>query len=269
MGERKIIDASAKLSTVESIRADLGRLGVREGDTLLVHSSLSKIGWVCGDAEAVILALQQALGSAGTLVMPAHSGQNSDPAEWANPPVPSAWLEEIYAHMPAFDPDYTATRAMGRIAEQFRSLPGTLRSYHPQVSFAARGPHAAEITGVHALTPQFGQDSPLGALYRLDAKVLLLGVGYDSCTTFHMAETQIEDMPRKRMGAAILEDSVRTWKWFEDYAYDSDDFERLGQDFEEQGHAAVGKVGMAECRLLPVRAAVDYAASWLKKHRFA
>ena len=59
--------------TAESLRRDLESLGVAEGMILVVHSSLSAIGWVSGGAQAVVLALQEALGPAGTLVVPTHS----------------------------------------------------------------------------------------------------------------------------------------------------------------------------------------------------
>ena len=270
MSELSIIASTPHPATVASLSQDLIRLGVKEGDVLLVHSSLSSIGWVCGGAHAVILALQEVLGPSGTLVMPAHSGQVSDPAAWENPPVPKAWIEEIYAHMPAFDPGSTPTLGMGAIAELFRTIPGTLRSNHPQVSFAALGPLAKIITDAHPLTPQFGTASPLGQLEALDAKILLLGVSFDSCTTFHLAEALHPVMPRKKMGAAIVEEGQRVWKWFEDAEYDSDDFAQLGADYEAAGgEVADGKVGNAVCKLLSARPAVAFASEWLSKHRFS
>lgn len=269
MSEELIIKKTDKPITVSSISQDLRKLGIMAGDILLVHSSLSSLGWVCGGPQAVILALINALGEDGTLVMPAHSGDWSDPAEWGNPPVPKEWIQVIYENMPAFDPGKTPTRGMGRIAELFRTFPGTIRSDHPQTSFSANGKYAKEIIENHILTPQFGMNSPLGKLYDLDGKVLLLGVGYGNCTSFHLGETLVSEMPKRRMGTAMIEHGERVWKWFEDYDYDADDFELLGKDFEKYHQIQNGKVGNAECKLFSVRAAVDYAKIWLSSNRFA
>lgn len=271
MSEQAAIDQSQLPNTVSSTVRDLYALGVREGDCLLVHSSLSSLGWVCGGPQAVVQALLEAVGSEGTIVMPAHSGDWSDPAEWAHPPVPQAWLETIYREMPAFDPLLTPTRGMGRIAELFRTLPGALRSGHPQVSFSAYGKHAASIVADHALTPQLGMPSPLGKLYGIGGtKVLLLGALYDSCTAFHLAEALIPGMPVKRMGAALYEEGARIWKWFEDFAYDSEDFDRIGARLDECGEgerSARGQVGQADCRLFGLKAGVDAAGEWLRANR--
>lgn len=84
MAEADAIAAAARPVTEQALRADLRALGgLRSGMTVLVHSSLSSLGWVCGGSTAVIRALLAVVGSAGTLVMPAHSA-GSDPAGWAS-----------------------------------------------------------------------------------------------------------------------------------------------------------------------------------------
>lgn len=269
MGEQDIIDRTKAPITVRRLHQDFRSLGIHEGDRLLVHAALSKIGWVCGGPQAVVQALLEAVGEQGTLVMPAHSGDWSDPAEWENPPVPDEWIATIYREMPAFDAALTPTRGMGRIAELFRTFPGTIRSGHPQVSFCAKGQQADLVVSNHALTPQFGMSSPLGRMYDLQAKVLLLGVGYDSCTSFHLAEALVAGMPMKRMGAAMAENGQRVWKWFADLAYDSEDFMQIGAQFEEQGQVKSGKAGDAECKLFNIRDAVDFAKLWMQKHRLS
>lgn len=268
MSEKDIINQTRLPVTVSGMVHDFKQLGIQEGDHVLVHSSLSSIGWVCGGPQAVIQALLQSIGDAGTLVMPAQSGDWSDPAEWGNPPVPQEWIDIIYKEMPAFDAGATPTRGMGRIAEVFRTYPGTLRSNHPQVSFCANGRHASYIVADHPLTPQFGEDSPLGKLYTAGAKVLLLGAGFDSCTSLHLAETRLQGMPTKKMGTAMLVNGRRTWKWFMDYAYNSDDFEELGRHFAGEATVTIGQVGQADSILLDMKEAVDYAGEWLAKHRY-
>lgn len=274
LSEADIINATRSPVTIDLMYKDLSDLGVNGGDVLLVHSSLSSIGWVCGGAQSVVTALLKATGTSGdaqeggTLVMPAHSGDWSDPAEWENPPVPKEWMQTIYDNMPPFIPEITPTRGMGRIAELFRIIPGVNRSNHPQVSFCAKGRLAEHITSGHVLSPQFGMESPLGRLYGIKAKVLLLGVGYGSCTSFHLAETLLNEMPVMRTGTAMLENGERVWKWFDDFAYNSDDFELIGKALEVDDTVKKGKVGNSECRLFEMKDGVNFAMSWLRQNRF-
>jgi aminoglycoside 3-N-acetyltransferase len=174
--------------TVASIASDLSELGVTKRMILLVHSSLSSIGWVCGGAVAVILALEDTLGTKGTLVMPTHSGDLSEPSEWRKPPVPQAWWKAIRDNMPAYNSDMTPTREMGVIPEIFRKQPGVLRSNHPCCSFAAWGKHKRTIARCHQLSYSMNSESPLGKVYKLDGSVLLIGVGHDRNTSLHLAE---------------------------------------------------------------------------------
>ncbi|SDN03097.1 Aminoglycoside 3-N-acetyltransferase [Paenibacillus sp. yr247] len=62
MSELRTIELTINMNTVDSLYNDLLKLGVRNGDILLVHSSLSSLGWVCGGAQAVLMALKQAVG---------------------------------------------------------------------------------------------------------------------------------------------------------------------------------------------------------------
>ncbi|MCP4357927.1 MAG: AAC(3) family N-acetyltransferase, partial [Chloroflexi bacterium] len=177
MSEKKVVDKSPQPFSQADLTADLCRLGVQPGMALLVHSSLSKIGYVPGAQVAVIRALQEVLTPAGTLMMPTHSSDLSDPAAWQNPPIPAAWHQIVRDVTPAFDPDITPTRMMGVIAESFRTWPGVRRSNHPQSSFAAWGKAAEWVTADHSLESSLSEESPLARLYELDGFVLLLGVG--------------------------------------------------------------------------------------------
>lgn len=271
MSEEKIIASTGDLPiTIHSLVTDLAALGVKPGMTLLVHSSLSKLGWVSGGAAAVVLALEEALGPDGTLVMPTHSGDLSDPALWQNPPVPPAWIEPIRQTMPAFSPDLTPTRGMGVIAETFRRQDGVIRSTHPHVSFAARGPYADQITRNHQLDFSLGEGSPLARLYDLDAWVLLLGVDHSNNTSLHLAEYRA-DYPGKRIirqGAPVLVDGARCWVALDDINYNESDFDSVGRAFARQTALELkGKVGLAQSRLFSQRAVVDFAGQWMMKNR--
>jgi aminoglycoside 3-N-acetyltransferase len=257
--------------TVESLSRDLSSLGITEGMIVIVHSSLSSIGWVCGGAVGVVLALEQTLGIDGTLVMPTHSGDLSDPATWENPPVPHAWWQRIRDTMPAYDPHMTPVRGIGTIAEVFRKQSGVTRSLHPNYSFAAWGRESGYVTAGEKLDFAMDLDSPLGRLHDLDGCVLLLGAGHGSNTSLHLAEylADVEGGSQADCFAPVLRNGVRQWTRYRDIAFNSDDFEDIGAAFEATGACRVGKVGDATAKLMRQRDLVSFAVSWMREHRAA
>ena len=273
-GEEEAIAAmkhQGRPNSVQSLTTELRHLGIRRGQTLLVHSSLRALGWTCGGIQAVIMSLLEAVGPEGTIVMPAHSGDYSDPAHWENPPVPGEWQDYIRDTMPAWRADLSPTRGVGSIPEVFRSMSGVKRSEHPQVSFSAYGPQADFITSGHRLDPDLGEGSPLARLYELDAYILMLGTGYDTCTSLHLAEHRAS-WPGKRsmpQGAPITKDGRRQWVRFDCVDTDTDDFIACGSSFELAKPEAfsLGTVGLAECRQVSIKALVDYAVPWFAEHR--
>src|SRR5258705_9644856 len=98
--------------TRASLADDLRALGIRPGSVLLAHGSMKSLGWVCGGTVAVVQALLDVLGEHGTLVVPTHTPDNSDPAGWLHPPVPESWWPIIREQTPGFDPALTPSRWM-------------------------------------------------------------------------------------------------------------------------------------------------------------
>lgn len=268
--EKDVIAKSTEGPVVhERIVADLKRLGVESGMTLLVHSSLSALGWVVGGAQTVVGALIESVGPEGTLVLPTHSGGGTDPSGWSNPPVDRDWWPIIRETMPGFDPDLTPTRGMGAIPECFRRARDVVRSNHPHTSFTARGPLAEKLTADHALESSLGEHSPLARIYDLGGSVLLLGVGHESNTSLHLCEYRAE-YPSKileQQGAATQRHGESQWVIFEDLAYDSEDFEQIGEAYEMDGDCSRNMVGYGDAFLCPQVDLIDFGVKWISKNR--
>jgi aminoglycoside 3-N-acetyltransferase len=265
MSEADAIAKSPAPRTARGLAADLRQLGLGAGDIVLVHSSLRAIGWVAGGPVGAIEALLEVLGPDGTLVMPAHSGHLSDPTYWEHPPVPADWIEVVRAETPAFDPRTTPTRQMGAIAELFRTWPGAMRSNHPTSSFAALGPQAEAIIADHRLTSPLGEHSPLMRLYERNAKVLLLGVGFERCTALHLSEQWAwPAMQPEHSGSPILVEGERRWVAYDAPGLgDSEQYGAIGTAFVASGGTQRGDIGSAPSLLFGLRDIVDFAtAEW-------
>ena len=161
---------------VQTISDDLQTLGIRPGGVLMVHSSLKSLGWVPGGAETVIQGLLSALGSEGTLLMPALS------------------YETVRSSNPIFNISSTPS-CVGIIPETFRTQFGTKRSLHPTHSVCAVGPLTEELLQPHQKdsTP-CGPNSPFHRLPGINGQILMIGCGLLPNTSMHAME-EIAEVP--------------------------------------------------------------------------
>ena len=258
-----------KLILKKDITDALHDMGLVRGQSLMVHTSLGSLGFVCGGPQVIIEALLETVGEEGTLMMPTQSWKNLDPKTGVHWEEPEEWWQAIRDNWPAYDKRITPTNTMGAVAEMFRSWPGAIRSDHPARSVAAWGRYADYLTRDHDLSDIFGDSSPVGKLYELDGWVLLIGVDYDKNTSLHLADVRAE-YPGKHNcteHSAVMEDGKRVWKAYETLYVDGEDFKRIGKAFEESHTVAKTQLGDAVLRFMKQRELVDFAVDWIEKNR--
>lgn len=261
-------------SSISSLSQDFVNIGLKAGDTIIIHTSLKKIGYVIGGSAAFIDALMGIISNKGNIVMPTQTSVNSDPKDWNNPPVPEEWKDHIRAEYPPYRPNITPTWKMGIIPETFRKYPGVIRSDHPVTSFAAWGKNAKELMANHILTDPLGKSSPLGKLYEYETKILLVGVDHDINTSLHLSE-DIANFASKKMtteSAAVLENGDRVRVEWEELDINTDDFKQIGEAFENwknfnSEYVTKGAIGKAETKVILLKPLIDFAVSWMEENR--
>lgn len=258
-----------KLVLKQDIISAFQAVGMKAGQNIMVHTSLSSLGFVCGGPQIVIEALLETVGVSGTIMMPTQSWKNLDPTCGVHWEEPEEWWQTIRDNWPAYDKNITPTNTMGAVAEMFRKWPGAVRSDHPARSVAAWGKYAEYLTQDHDLSNIFGEGSPVGKLYELDGYVLLIGVGYDKNTSIHLADARAE-YPGKHNcteHSAIMENGKRIWKSYDTLFVDGEDFEQIGEAFEAAYPVKKVTLGNAVIRFMKQRDIVDFAVEWIGKNR--
>ena len=212
-----------------------------------------------GGAGTVVDSLLAAVGSGGTVAMPAFTPQVADPAP-GTVGVPDTSTRGLRDAVPLFHPDMPSE--MGAIAEAFRKLPGSVRSAHPQVSVSAHGRHADHVVTPHPLEFAVGRHSPFGRLHDLGAHILLVGVGHNRNTFLHHAETLSPARRLKIRRFPQMVDGERVWVEAFDVADDNGRlFPGIGEEFERRSGTRIIRIGKATCRLIPVQPFVNFATN--------
>jgi len=240
------------LVTVRTFEHTFRQLSIRSGGVLLVHASLSSLGFVLNGVETLRVALRRALGPEGTLLVPTFTGDLTDPACWVDPALPAAVWDEVRAAMPAFDRERTLPASMGQLAASVLMDPASRRSEHPLCSFAALGPRAEELVADHDLRDPFGLQSPLARARALDAQVLLVGVDQRKNAALLHAHC-MSDAPqvRRNKGPFLAEiDGRREWITPLRLAECGEGFVRIEDDLVARGLVRVARAGDGLCRAM-------------------
>ncbi|OQA86249.1 MAG: Aminoglycoside 3-N-acetyltransferase [Lentisphaerae bacterium ADurb.Bin242] len=165
--------------TEEEIVAALRKLGIGEGDLLLVHAATSRCGYVRGGAETVLSAIRKAVGKTGTALFPTFT----------RPYIYLGGLNKGWNYRP-FDPSSVSQIWTGNIPKiLLEKCSDALRSRHITHSWAGFGPAAEECLKHHgAYAPPASPASPMGKALECKGKILHFGSGIGSTTFLHYLE---------------------------------------------------------------------------------
>ncbi len=258
--------------TRSELAADLRKLGVRSGDTVMLHVSVKSIGWIVGGPDVVIQSLFDMLGHEGTLMM--YVAWEED-APYSLARLPKNWQRIYLKECPPFDPTRSrANRGWSILTEYLRTWPGAYRSGNPEASCVAVGSKAKWLTENHPLQYGYGPGSPLAKLCELKGKVLLLGAPFGSITLLHYAESLANVQNKKAISykVPVLRKGKREWVEIEEFdtcgnvlPNAEQYFDAIPRAYLASGKGANRKVGTANSYLFDAADFVKFAVQWLEK----
>ncbi|MCL5103662.1 MAG: AAC(3) family N-acetyltransferase [Armatimonadetes bacterium] len=227
--------------TKQHIIRGITELGLKAGDAVLVHASLSSFGKVSGGAAAVVDAILDVLGPEGTLVVPTFSFGSG-----------------------VFDPKDTPS-LVGAVSEEVRKRSNAVRSLHPTHSVAAIGALAEAITEGHEKTHPFGRGSALFKALQANSKILQLGTTQTSNSMIHVAE-ELANLPylerTRKIEIKTPQDKV-VRKWVRRPGC-SRGFMAIEEILREHNAIRETLIGKCAARLMSARAVVNAAEEALK-----
>lgn len=223
--------------TRDKLIQDFTDLGIETADTLFIHSSFKSLGPVDGGAGTVISALEEAIGQNGLTLMPTFNlrpSREERVASWDVATTPST---------------------VGWLTEFFRQMPDTYRSDHYSHAVAARGKGAEAFVAdhlrregyqspwdLHPWGKTYGTHSPMFRAYKSDAKLLMIGVDYQTSTYIHLVEVIYWNKRLTQDKQAAFIGLNRP---------------ELGAFWDALGQLKQGPVGDSDCRLFHIKTYVD------------
>ena len=253
----------------DELARDFRALGVSEGDVVMLHASVRSVGDVAGGPDQIHLALRDALGASGTLMM--YVGCPSHYDDVGRGVLTAAQEREVLEKHPPFDPQATrSAREHGILVEFFRTFPGTVVNHHI-ARFAGAGAQAAHLLGEQPWDFPYGSDSPLDRFRELGGRILLLGSDHDEVTFLHHVEHTVEFSDKKisRYKVPYEIDGQLIWRDVVEVNTAGDGahanwpdrfFASIVDGYLERAGNHGGQVGNAIAYLIPAQDLYDFAA---------
>jgi len=261
------LEKISKVTSRRDIEEALRNNGVSKGDDVMVHASLKTFGYLPNGPIDVINAIDDVIDfNHGTLLMPSHTSQLTDPSDWRSPPVVEPYLaKKISQNIDIFDKYNTPTYGRGTLAEYFRNFKGVVRSNHPLSSVTALGVKKYYYVETHNLNGSEDINSPVGKLYKNNGKII--GFGVESFTALHLAE-YIADIPELYSSNP----SVLVRKSNKEFIFQKlKKYTKPGNPFDEIKHLLIEAKAFKEYNagfkmtVLNLKKAVDIYVSFLEK----
>jgi aminoglycoside 3-N-acetyltransferase len=231
-----------KTITKATIIGAMKSLGLKKGDHLLVHSSLSSMGKVSGGGDTIIEALLAVIGKEGTLMMPTF-GNGSE----------------------IFDPKKSNTH-LGILPQTLWQRNDACRSRHPLASVAAIGPKAQWLINDHEKAKTaHGEHTPYARLAEIGGKILLLGVDQDRNTFLHTVEAlaKLPFLKKKHAKYLDVNGRVKNGRWSH-FPGPHRNFIGLQQWLESNGLVQKEKIGSSVAQLMSMQPLMDALLKRLK-----
>jgi aminoglycoside 3-N-acetyltransferase len=205
----------------DEIKHGLQALGLKQGDIVLLHSSLGSMGNIEGGAETVVNAFLETLGKNGTLVVPVFGD-------------------------------------LGILTHAVKCHPDAVVSDCPKGTVAAIGTDARKICIDHwKADTVHGEGTPYLKIASLCGYVCLLGVDQDRNTTMHSVEALLR-LPYLNPVSDLVQTPEgmlqKTWKY---YPGPHRDFIGLDRILRSSGKMKTGKIGNAVTRLIKAQDLVE------------
>jgi aminoglycoside 3-N-acetyltransferase len=200
------------------IKKCLSEFGLKNGDIVIVHSSLASIGHVENGADALIDAFLETIGNEGTLVAPVFGN-------------------------------------LGIFTHTLKNRPEAVVSDCPLGTVAAIGADAQFICRDHWKTDTaHGHDTPYLKIAGLGGYICLLGVDQDRNTTLHSVEALLELPYLESKKTKLKNGNEKSFKY---YPGPHRDFIGIDHIMRKNGKMKIGKIGNAVVRLMKSKDLID------------